>query len=120
MGWQAGGMSEPIPEVDVDGVPAELPEALTVLDVREDGEWAAGHINGSRHIPLMQVPARMTELPVDGQVLVVCKVGARSAQAAAYLQAQGVDAVNLAGGLVAWARAGRGLVSDGPADARVV
>ena len=118
--WQAGGMSEPIPEVDVAGVLAELPEALTVLDVREDGEWAAGHIDGSQHIPLMQVPARMTELPADAQVLVVCKVGARSAQAAAYLQAQGVDAVNLAGGLVAWARAGRGLVSDGPGDARVV
>lgn len=107
-------MSEPIAEVSVDGVPTELPEALTVLDVREDYEWDAGHIGDSLHIPLMQVPGRMTELPSDNQVLVVCKVGARSAQAAAYLQAQGVDAVNLTGGLVAWSRAGRSLVSDGP------
>jgi rhodanese-related sulfurtransferase len=113
-------MSDPILEVDVDGVPAEIPDATTVLDVREDGEWIAGHIEGSLHIPLMQVPGRMTELPADGQVLVVCRVGARSAQAAAYLQAQGVDAVNLAGGLVSWARAGRPLVSDGPGDAWVV
>ena len=109
-------MSQPIREVEVDGVPAELPEATTVLDVREDGEWTAGHIDGSLHIPLMQVPGRMTELPADAQVLVVCKVGARSAQAAAYLQAQGVDAVNLTGGLVSWVRAGRALVSDGPGD----
>jgi rhodanese-related sulfurtransferase len=107
-------MSEPIAEVSVDGVPAELPAALTVLDVREDYEWDAGHIGESLHIPMMQIPERMTELPPDTQVLVVCKVGARSAQASAYLQAQGVDAVNLAGGLVAWARAGRPLVSDGP------
>lgn len=113
-------MTEPIVEVNVDGVPSDLAEALTVLDVREDGEWAAGHIDGSVHIPLMQVPARISELPPDEQVLVVCKVGARSAQAAAYLQAQGIEAVNLVGGLVAWARAGRPLISDGPGDARVV
>jgi rhodanese-related sulfurtransferase len=108
-------MSEQFGEVSVDGVPAELPPALTVLDVREDYEWDAGHIGESLHIPLMQIPARLTELPPDNQVLVVCKVGARSAQASAYLQAQGIDAVNLVGGLVAWARAGRPLVSEGPA-----
>ncbi len=113
-------MSQPIPEVDVSGVPLELPEALTVLDVREDGEWRPGHIEGSLHIPLMQVPARTTELPPEDQVLVVCRSGARSAQAAAYLQAQGIDAVNLAGGLVAWVRAGRPLACDGPGDATLV
>jgi rhodanese-related sulfurtransferase len=89
-----------------------MPPALTVLDVREDDEWAAGHIEGARHIPLMQVPARFAELPSDRQVLVVCRVGSRSAQATAYLQAQGVQAVNLAGGMVAWAQAGRPMVSD--------
>jgi rhodanese-related sulfurtransferase len=107
-------MSDRILEVDVDGVPVELPGATTVLDVREDYEWDAGHIEGSVHIPLMQVPGRITELPPDQQVLVVCKVGARSAQATAYLQAQGIEAVNLAGGLVAWSHAGRPLVTDGP------
>ena len=97
-----------------------LPAALAVLDVREDDEWVAGHIDGALHIPLMQVPARMHELPPDQQVLVVCRVGARSAQATAYLQAQGVDAVNLAGGLVAWARAGRPLVADPPTTPHVL
>ena len=107
-------MTQSIPEVDVVGVPSELPPALTVLDVREDDEWQAGHIDGAVHIPLMQVPARITELPADRQVLVVCRVGNRSARATAYLQAQGVDAVNLSGGMMAWARAGRPVVSDGP------
>lgn len=113
-------MSEAIPEVDVSGVPVDLPEALAVLDVREDAEWAAGHIDGARHIPLMEVPVRMGELPLDRQVLVVCRVGGRSAQATTYLQAQGVDAVNLAGGMVAWARAGRPMVTDRPGDPHVV
>src|SRR5262245_32358207 len=113
-------MSMSIPEVEVGGVPLELPRALTVLDVREDDEWAAGHIDGAVHIPLMQVPGRLPELPPDQQVLVVCKVGARSAQATAYLQAQGVDAVNLAGGLVAWQRAGRSLVAEDAAPPQVI
>ncbi len=113
-------MSTPIPEVDIAGVPAELPEALTVLDVREDWEWQAGHIEEALHIPLMQVPARSVELPADHQVLVVCKVGSRSAQAVAYLQAQGVDAVNLSGGMQAWAAARRAMVSETGASPQVV
>jgi rhodanese-related sulfurtransferase len=101
-----------IPTAAVDGVPDPLPEHLVVLDVREDDEWAAGHIEGSVHIPLMQLANRFAEVPATGQTLVVCRVGSRSAQAAAYLLQQGVDAVNLAGGLAAWANARRPLVSD--------
>ncbi len=112
-------MSQQIPEVDVSGVPAELPAALTVLDVREDAEWAAGHIGGAQHIPLMQVPNRMGELPTESQVLVVCRSGARSAQATAFLNAHGLDAVNLAGGMVAWARSHRPMVADGSAPPQV-
>ncbi len=106
-------MTQQIPEVDVSGVPAELPAALTVLDVREDAEWAAGHIDGAQHIPLMQIPNRLDELPAESQVLVVCRSGTRSAQATAFLNAHGRDAVNLAGGMVAWARSHRPMVADG-------
>ena len=60
----------------------------------------------------MQVPERCIEVPTHRQVLVVCKMGSRSARATAYLQAQGVDAVNLAGGMEAWAAAGRPMVND--------
>ncbi len=100
-----------IPTVDIDNVPDPLPEGLTVLDVREDGEFAAGHIDGAVHVPLYDLPARVGEMP-DGQMLVVCKVGARSAQAVAYLAQQGHDAVNLAGGMLDWEGAGRALVSE--------
>lgn len=108
-------MTQQIPEVDVSNVPAEIPAALTVLDVREDAEWAAGHIDGAQHIPLMQVPQRIDELSTDTQLLVVCRSGARSAQATAFLNAHGLNAVNLSGGMVAWARSRRSMVADGVA-----
>jgi len=101
-----------IPTVTVDQVPTPLPEGVTVLDVREPVEWHHGHVEGSVHVPMQQIPERITELPVDGQVLVVCKVGGRSAQVVRYLQAQGIDAINLDGGLLEWHAAGRPLVSD--------
>jgi rhodanese-related sulfurtransferase len=101
-----------IPTVAVDQLPTPLPEGITVLDVREPVEWQHGHVEGSLHVPMMELPARVGELPADGRVLVVCKVGGRSAQVVQYLQAQGIDAVNLAGGLLDWHAAGRPLVSD--------
>ena len=90
-----------------------------MLDVREDDEWDAGHVEGSVHIPLMQLGERFGELPAT-QTLVVCRSGNRSAHATAYLVDQGFDAVNLAGGLAAWHRAGRPLVSDGDRPAHVL
>ncbi len=100
-----------IPTVSIDGVPDPLPDSLVVLDVREHHEWEAGHIDGAIHIPMMELTDRIGELP-DAQTLVVCKVGARSAQVAGYLAQQGYDAVNLAGGLYDWQSAGRALVSE--------
>ncbi|MGH3322562.1 MAG: rhodanese-like domain-containing protein [Streptosporangiaceae bacterium] len=99
-----------IPTVQVDGVPDPVPDDVTLLDVREDDEWAAGHLDGAAHIPLGQLPGRVNEVPSGGQVLVYCKSGGRSAQATAFLQHAGVDAVNLDGGVTAWSRAGRPLV----------
>jgi len=100
-----------IPTVTVEGVPQPLPDGLVVLDVREPVEWEHGHIDGALHIPLMQLPQRLDELP-GGQTLVVCKIGGRSAQAVGYLVRQGVDAVNLDGGMLEWAGAGRPMVSE--------
>lgn len=101
-----------VPTTPVSGVPDPLPEGLLVLDVREQDEWDAGHVEGSTHIPLMELDRRSGELPRDTQTLVVCRSGHRSAHATAYLRAQEVDAVNLEGGLLAWQRAGRALVTD--------
>ena len=108
-----------IPTVDIHGVPDPLPEGLHVLDVREDLEWAYGHIASATHIPLAQLPARLDEVP-EGQTLVVCKVGGRSAHAVGYLQAQGRNVVNLDGGMLDWFAAGRPMVSDTGAPPQVV
>jgi rhodanese-related sulfurtransferase len=77
-----------------------------LLDVREDYEWDAGHVAGAVHIPLGQMTERVGELPGSRQVVVVCRSGVRSGQAAVFLTASGVEAVNLAGGMRAWAAAG--------------
>jgi len=102
-----------VPTIEVSQVPDPIPEKVTVLDVREPVEWQHGRIEGALHIPLTELPDRRAELPDEGQVLVVCKVGGRSAQATAYLQQLGVDAVNLDGGMLEWAAAGRPMVGDG-------
>jgi rhodanese-related sulfurtransferase len=88
-----------------------LPEGVSVLDVREPVEWAHGHIDGALHIPLMELGERRHEVP-EGRTVVVCKMGGRSAQAVAYLAQQGHDVVNLDGGMLEWAGAGRPMTSD--------
>ena len=100
-----------VPSVFIDNVPDPLPEGLNVLDVREDIEWLHGHIEGAVHIPLSQLPARLAEVPA-GQTLIVCKIGGRSAQATMYLAGQGYEVVNLSGGMIDWAAAGRPMVSE--------
>ncbi len=100
-----------IPTVSIDQVPQPLPDGLVVLDVREPVEWAYGRIDGALHIPLGELVERVGEVP-EGQLLVVCKVGGRSAQATGYLVQNGHNAVNLDGGMLEWAAAGRPMVSD--------
>jgi rhodanese-related sulfurtransferase len=100
-----------IPTVSVSGVPDPLPEGVAVLDVREPVEWAHGHIEGAVHIPLGQLTQRVGEVP-EGQTLVVCRVGSRSARAVAYLSQLGHDVVNLDGGMLEWEAAGRSMVSE--------
>jgi rhodanese-related sulfurtransferase len=99
-----------IPTIGLGNVPDPLPD-IVVLDVREDDEWQAGHIEGAVHIPLIDLPARIGEVP-DRQTLVVCKVGGRSARAVYYLAQQGYDVINLAGGMLDWEAAGRPMVSE--------
>ena len=72
-----------------------------LLDVRTDGEWAQARIPGAVHIPMDELTARLDEVP--DRVVCVCAVGARSARVAQFLSAQGYEAVNLDGGIYAWA-----------------
>ncbi|GAB3119941.1 rhodanese-like domain-containing protein [Streptomyces calidiresistens] len=101
-----------VPTVTVDAVPADG----LLLDVREPDEWAAGRAEGALHIPMGEVIARLAEIEEragDEPVHVLCRVGGRSAQVTAYLARNGVDAVNVDGGMLAWEAAGRPMVADG-------
>jgi rhodanese-related sulfurtransferase len=81
-------------------------DVLVLLDVREPDEFAEGHVPGAELVPLAMVPLRLGELPADRPVYLVCAVGGRSAQAAMFLTARGVDAVNVAGGTQEWVASG--------------
>ncbi|MDO0926768.1 rhodanese-like domain-containing protein [Streptomyces sp. TG1A-8] len=95
---------------------ADLKDGDFLLDVREDEEWKAGHAEGALHIPMSEFVARYGELtgaaPQDGRVHVICRSGGRSAQVAVYLVQQGVDAVNVDGGMQVWEAVGRRVVTD--------
>lgn len=75
-----------------------------LLDVREPSEYAQVHIEGSLHIPMGQIPARLGELDSGHTYVVMCHHGARSQQVALFLASRGYPQVsNLAGGIDAWA-----------------
>lgn len=81
------------------------PGGCRLLDVREPWELAICRIEGSLDIPLDELPVRVAEVPYDMPVVVVCHHGQRSAQATAWLRRQGRRrAVNMRGGIDAWAR----------------
>lgn len=89
-----------------------LPADAVLLDVREPDEWAAGHIDTAVHIPIRQVTARLGDIPSGDPLYVICRSGARSAQVAEFLRAQGTEAINVAGGMQDWAAAGKPMVSE--------
>lgn len=101
-----------IPLVFPDEANRLLGEGAFLLDVREDDEWVAGRSSVATHIPLAEVPTRMGELPEDRTVIAICRAGGRSEKAAEFLLAQGVYAVNMAGGMRAWAAAGYDVVTE--------
>ncbi len=78
-------------------------EDFFLLDVREPNEFQIGRIPGSTLIPLGEVPQRVSEIPRDKEIVVHCKMGGRSAKAAAFLRQQGYKNVkNLKGGILDW------------------
>jgi rhodanese-related sulfurtransferase len=98
-----------------------LPEDARPVDVREADEWAAGRAPGAVHIPMSELTGRLGELPGDQDPLyIICRSGGRSARVVEFLVAQGYPAVNVDGGMQAWAAAGRPLVADGPGAPEIV
>lgn len=111
-------MSSPqLPSVSV----GALPDDARPVDVREADEWAAGRAPAAVHIPMSELTGRMHELPDNQDPLyVICRSGGRSARVVAYLVAQGYPAVNVDGGMQAWASAGKPLVADGSGRPEIV
>jgi rhodanese-related sulfurtransferase len=86
---------------------AGLAEKYHIIDVRSPSEVAMGAIPGAVNIPLYLLPMRVNDIPDDKETLLYCRSGARSAQACAFLMAQGKRNVfNLRGGIIAWAQNG--------------
>jgi rhodanese-related sulfurtransferase len=101
-------MREGLPEVPA----AAVPDGAWLLDVREDDEWAAGHVPDATHIPLGQLGPRTAELPQDEEIYVICRSGARSARVTQALVGAGWRACNVGGGMQDWAAAGRPMTTD--------
>ncbi len=92
----------------VDGATARdlVREGAVLLDVRESGEWNAGHAPQAAHLPLGRIAEASKKVRDGRQVVVVCRSGSRSRSATKALISMGYDALNLSGGMHAWASAG--------------
>lgn len=114
-------LSDPIGGAATNGLPAEISVQAAVakreagafiLDVRQPEEWAEYHVPGSTLIPLGELAARVSELPKDQEIVVVCRSGNRSQQGRDILKDAGFDAVtSMAGGLSSWRSLGHPTVS---------
>lgn len=81
-------------------------DGITLIDVREDHEYVAGHAPTAVSLPLSVLTERVAEVPRDETVYIICESGGRSAQACQWLEGQGYDVVNVLGGTSAWRAAG--------------
>lgn len=86
-------------------------DAHVLLDVREQAEWDAGHIEGAVHIPMTELNTRQGEIPADRTIVCVCRSGQRSAMVTQALVGAGYDAHNLEGGMLAWAESRHPIVT---------
>src|SRR5215211_816887 len=109
--WRAEG--RPVQRIEMLN-PDELAKRLDgdggpmILDVRDEDEFAGGHIPGSLHIPYAELTDRVGELPRDREIAAVCSGGKRSGLAASILQREGFEGVmHVAhGGVGTWSREG--------------
>jgi len=113
--WAAAGRQfGTIPQLE----PADLAESLkhgriSLVDVRNGGEWRTGHIDGARHIPLGYLLENAASLKKDSAIVLQCQSGARSSIGASLLRARGfTQVINLAGGFSGWVKAGLPTVTD--------
>jgi rhodanese-related sulfurtransferase len=103
-------MSESLPPTEASAL---IDAGAPVIDVREDDEFEAGHIPQAQHVPFERLSEAAQDLPKDARVLFVCRTGDRSGSAADAFSGSGYDAVNIEGGMQAWAEEGLPLEPPG-------
>ena len=94
-------------EVTIDDLADAISHGAYVLDVREQEEYDEVHVPGVVLIPLGQLEDRISEVEDGSRVFVICRSGARSLKGADILEANGIDAVSVAGGTLGWVASGR-------------
>ena len=105
-----------VSEVTIEELESALHSGALLVDVREPDEYEAGHVPGAILVPLATVPSAIDQFSPDSTTYVICQSGARSYRACEFLVDQGLDAVNVEGGTMAWIISGRGTVAgDQPA-----
>ena len=102
-----------VPQISVRELSEVKGSGAFILDVRADGEWAAGHIESATHIMGGDLPKRANELPRDRKIYAVCRGGYRSSIATSVLKRAGFhDVINVDGGMGAWERQKLPVVHD--------
>lgn len=92
-------------------IPLTADGTLWLLDVRERDEWDAGHAGLAHHVPLAELGLRQGELPDDAVIAVICHAGYRSRLVTDALLEAGYEAVDVAGGMIAWEASGGDVVA---------
>jgi rhodanese-related sulfurtransferase len=89
----------------IDATTAATSTEVVLLDVRDFQEWMAGRAPAAVHIPMDEIVRRIAEIDRTRRVVCICRSGNRSSRVTQYLLDHGFDAVNMAGGMNAWASA---------------
>ena len=95
-----------VESVEVTEVRRLQSEGAVLIDVREPHEWAGGHVQGAKLVPLGHLDKELSKLRPDRQVLFICRSGRRAARATDRASRSGLKAVNVRGGMIQWTRAG--------------
>ncbi len=116
--WPVSVHGETVPGIAASEAPGWLDDREAfVLDVREPGEYTTGHVPGAVSIPQADLAVRLSEIPKDRELLVVCGSGMRSLRSAQFLRHVGYERVtNLEGGTTAWIAAGHLVETPSSAD----